>query len=110
MKAEDFNRLIQECWESIAFVAFDGFQTMGKGVVALLEDRLPLEKCYTVYKEGETDPRTTQLLAEYDPTCEVLVQYIQPEGAAVTLRIRPQAGQRHPWQVWMFNRTKDEKE
>lgn len=106
MKAEEFNRLLLDCWESIAFVAFDGFLTMGRGVVALLDDRLPLEKCYIVYKEEETDPRTAQLLAEYDPVSEVLIQYIQPGGSTVTLRVRPQAGQRHPWQAWLFNRTR----
>lgn len=108
MQAEDFNRLVRDCWESIAFVAFDGFQTIGRGVVALMEDRLPLDKCYIVYEDGEADLRTAQLLAEYDPACEVLVRYIHPEGSPVTLRIRPQAGQRHPWQIWMFNRTEDE--
>lgn len=104
MQAEDFNRLIRDCWESIAFVAFDGFQRMGRGVIALMDD-LPLEQCYSVYREGEADPRTARLITEYDPVWEVLVQYIQPEGSAVTLRIRTRSGQRHPWQIWMFDRT-----
>ena len=108
MKAEEFNRLIRDCWESISFVAFDGFQKMGRGVVALMEDQLPLEQSYIVYGEGETDPRTARLIAEYDPPWEVLVQYMQPEGSVITLRLRTSPDQRHPRQVWMYNRTGNE--
>ncbi|HHO47301.1 MAG TPA: hypothetical protein ENN06_02415 [Desulfobacteraceae bacterium] len=110
MNAEDFNRMLRDCWESIAYVAFDGFQKMGRGVVALLKEDLPLEHCYIVFREGEPDQRTARLVAEYDPVWEVLIQYVQPGGSAVTLRIRAGADQRNPWQVWMGNRTGDGRE
>jgi hypothetical protein len=107
MHAEYFNRLIRDCWESIAFVAFDGYLKMGRGVVALMMDDLPLEQCYVVYREGGADPRTARLVAEYDPVWEVLIQYVRPEGSAITLRIRTRPDQRHPWQVWMGDRTEN---
>ncbi|MDD3619434.1 MAG: hypothetical protein RBR09_08875 [Desulfobulbaceae bacterium] len=107
MNAEDFNRMLRDCWESIAYVAFDGFQKMGRGVVDPLKEDLPLEHCYIVFREGEPDQRTSRLVVEYDPVWEVLVQYVQPEGGPVTLRIRACAGQRNPWQVWIGARTQD---
>lgn len=107
MNAEYFARLIMDCWESIAFVAFEGYLKMGRGVVALMRDDVPLEQCYAVYREGEADPRTDRLVAEYDPLWEVLVQYVQPEGSVITLRIRTRPDQRHPWQVWMGDRSED---
>lgn len=88
MEPEEFSRIITECWESIAFYAFDGFRRWGRGVVGLMEEQDSLKQCYIVYDEGKPDPRTTRLIAEYDPAWEVLVQYPQPDGSPVTLRIR----------------------
>lgn len=110
MRSEEFNRIIADCWESIAFVAFDGFRKMGRGVVALMEELDSLEQCYVVYPEGKPDPRTARLIEEYDPAWEVLVQYLQPDGAAVTLRIRTRPDQRHPWRIWLFSRLEGEQE
>lgn len=110
MNPEKFSRIIADCWESIAFVAFDGFRRMGRGVVALMEDQDALEQCYVVYREGQPDPRTAHLIEEYDPAWEVLVQYLQTDGSTVTLRVRTRPDQRHPWRIWLFNRLDEDQE
>lgn len=110
MKPEEFNRIITECWESIAFVAFDGFRRWGRGIVALMEEHDSMEQCYVVYNEEQPDPHTARLIEEYDPAWEVLVQYLQSNGSAVTLRLRTRPDQRHPWRVWLFSRLEEDEE
>jgi len=110
MKPEEFSRTVSDCWESIAFIAFDGFHKMGRGVVALMEEQDSLGQSYVVYGEDQPDPRTARLIEEYDPIWEVLVQYVQEDGCPVTLRIRTRPDQRHPWRIWLFNRQGEEQE
>lgn len=110
MEPEEFSRLMDDCWESIAFVAFNGFNRYGRGVVDLMEPRQSLDRCYVVYDHGEPDPRTARMIAEYDPAWEVLVRYQQMDGSVITLRIRTRPDQLHPWQIWLSKRLSEEEE
>ena len=66
MKPEKFNQIVEDNWESIAYVAYDGFQKMGRGLVVLLEDKDSLDHSYVVLEEGTSDPRTSRLVSEYE--------------------------------------------
>jgi len=103
MSPEKFNRIVIECWESIAFVAYEGYLNKGRGVVVLMEEQSTLEQSYVPYRADNADTRTAKLIAEYDPAWEVLVQYRRPDLATITLRIRTRPDQRHPWRIWTAN-------
>jgi hypothetical protein len=96
-----------ENWETLAFVAYDWYEKHGRIVVAIEEDpddpqgaRL-LGVTYD-FNSGKPDPRTVQLLVEYDPATEILIQFLDEAKHVRTQRLRTAPGGQHPKKVFFF--------
>lgn len=108
---ENFDTLLEACWEQIALFAFAQYKEAGRGVVILerqgreediLHDQVDLG--YAVYAPGRPDADTARMIEAYDPEWEIVFQYLQAEGSVRTLRIRTAPGNRHPWRIYLFER------
>ena len=99
-----------EEWETIAFVAFEGFSRHGRGIVAIDVARgdggdTLLE--YVVYPEVQEagtglDPAVRTILDQYDPDEEMIVQFVDSSGTVRTFRVRTSPGASPPRRVWFF--------
>jgi hypothetical protein len=108
---EDFELILEANWEQLALFAFEKYKENGRGVVFLdrhgqsndiLYDRVDLG--YAVYEPGQPDPDAARMIEQYDPTWEIVLQYLRPDGRVRTARIRTAPGQRHPWRIYLFER------
>ncbi len=109
MADEDFDIILDACWEQIALYAFEQYKESGRGVVFLdrlgedeeiLQDQVDLG--YAVYESGRPDPEAARMIEEYDPNWEIVFQYLRPDGNVRTARIRTAPGNRHPWRIYLF--------
>lgn len=114
---EDFDILLEACWEQVALFAFTKYRAAGQGVVALerqgLEDDILHDQVnlgYAVYEPGRPDADTTRMIEEYDPEWEIVFQYLQVEGSVRTARIRTAPGNRHPWRIYLFEQLMQDEE
>lgn len=108
---EDFDIILQSCWEQVALFAFEQYKTNGRGAVFLdrqgcaseiLNDQVDLG--YSVYEPGRPDPDAARMIEAYDPAWEIVFQYLRPDGQVRTTRIRTASGNRHPWRIYLFER------
>ncbi len=108
---EDFDILLEACWEQIALFAFAQYKEAGRGVVTLerqgreadiLHDQVDLG--YAVYEPGRPDADAARMIEQYDPEWEIVFQYLRADGNVRTVRIRTSPGNRHPWRVYLFDR------
>ena len=90
-------------WDFIAFVAYDNFESSGRGVVGLMEEEDGTKAMYGTrdYFEKQNDQQVLQLLDAYNPETEFLVHF-DVTGGTRTVRIRTPVDGRHPKQVWFF--------
>lgn len=101
-------------WDFLAFFAYDGFETSGRGVVGIMESEQGANAMYgdRRYFELQGDSRVLGMIDEYDPEQEFLVHF-DATGGTRTLRIRTPEGGSHPKRVWFFEmlrRVNDEPE
>jgi len=93
-------------WETLAFLAYDWYEKMGRLVVGIDQDDADpagAKLIATVYEfyAGKPDPVTAKLLAGYDPDTEIIVQFIDKTKHIRTQRLR--AGPRaHPKKIFFF--------
>ena len=61
---------------------------------------------YVIYdfKVGRPDKDAARLINDYDPSWEMVIQYLREDGSVHTMRIRTAPGASHPWRVWIFDR------
>ena len=107
-----FQRILDNYWEDIACLAYEGYQTSGKGGVFLDSDgEDPTDEHisigYAVYDHnaGKPDTNTARRITEYDPKWEVIFQYMRPDGSIHTLRLKTAPAARHPWRIWFFRKS-----
>jgi hypothetical protein len=98
---------IDATWEQVAFLALDGYNGSGRGIVLLQptgtgERDLRMTASYVVPDPGRLDDEVTRLLTEYDPFAEILVMFEGHGGTTRTLRLSAGPGQRSPKRVWFF--------
>ena len=114
---EEFDRLLEACWEQIALYAFAQYKEAGRGAVLferhgldedVLNDQVDLG--YTVYEPGRPEALAARMIEEYDPAWEIVLQYLRPDGSVRTARIRTAPGNRHPWRIYLFERLIQEDE
>ena len=112
---EDFDRLLEACWEQIALYAFAQYKEAGRGTVMLeryglqndiLSDEVNLG--YAVYEPGHPEAQAAQMIEEYDPAWEIVFQYLRPDGNIRTARVRTAPGNRHPWRIYLFEKLSGE--
>lgn len=108
---EDFDIVLQACWEQIALYAFAQYNDAGRGAVMLerhglqkdiLSDEVDLG--YAVYEPGRPDVHAARMFKEYDPAWEIVFQYLRSDGNVRTVRVRTAPGNRHPWRIYLFDR------
>jgi hypothetical protein len=92
-------------WETIAYVAYDGFERQGRGVVAVEPDasgsvRFMYGPADFFQQQGQTE--VIHLLELYDPATEFLVYFQDTPAATRTLRVRTPEGGRNPKGIWFF--------
>lgn len=114
---DEFDILLDDCWEQIALFAYTQCKAAGRGVVTLerqgleadiLHDQVDLG--YAVYEPGLSDAETSRMIEEYDPEWEIVFQYLQTDGNVRTVRIRTAPGNRHPWRMYLFEQLTQEEE
>ena len=114
---DDFDILLEACWEQIALFAYTQCKAAGRGVVTLerqgleadiLHDQVDLG--YAVYEPGRPDADAARMIEEYDPEWEIVFQYLQTDGNVRTVRIRTAPGNRHPWRIYLFEQLIQEEE
>ena len=114
---EEFDRLLEACWEQIALYAFAQYKEAGRGAVLferhgldedVLNDQVDLG--YTVYKPGRPEALAARMIEEYDPEWEIVFQYLRADGNVRTARIRTAPGNRHPWRIYLFERLMQEEQ
>ena len=114
---EDFDRLLEACWEQIALYAFAQYKEAGRGAVLferhgldedVLHDQVDLG--YAVYELGRPEAQAARMIEEYDPEWEIVFQYLRADGNVRTARIRTAPGNRHPWRIYLFERLMQEEE
>ena len=94
-------------WETLAFVAYDGYEKAGRLVVGIERDEMNpagarlLSVVYD-FETGKPDPATAKLLAAYDPDTEIIIQFIDNGGHVRRQRLRTGPGARHPKRVFFF--------
>ena len=91
-------------WDTIAFIAYDGYEQTGPGVVAIM----PAGNS-SVLLYGERDFFVKQgnhtvlgMIDDYDPDQEFLALFDTDDGNTRTLRVRTAEGGRQPKRVWLF--------
>ena len=102
-------------WDTIACIAYDGYERKGPGAVAIMPAGnssvlLYGERDFFV-KQGNTT--VLRMIDEYDPDREFLAFFDTNDGNTRTLRIRTPEGGRQPKRVWFFEmlrRVNDEPE
>ena len=114
---EDFDRLLEACWEQIALFAFTQYTEAGRGAVLferqgldddVLHDQMDLG--YAFYEPGSPDAQAARMIEEYDPEWEIVFQYLRADGNVRTARIRTAPGNRHPWRIYLFERLMQEEQ
>ena len=102
-------------WDTIAYLAYDGYEQQGPGVVVIIpggnSSVLLYGKRDFFVKQGNTT--VLRMIDEYDPDWEFLALFDTDDGNTRTLRIRTPEGGRRPKRVWFFEmlrRVNDEPE
>lgn len=72
-------------WDSLAFHAFDWFEKSGRVVMAIEKDEDNPEgtKILAInfdYQHDKPDAKVANLLRQYDPEYEILVQFVDLQG------------------------------
>ena len=94
-------------WETLAFVAYEWYEKMGRLVVGIDQDETDpagaklLAAVYD-FEAGKPDPATAKLLSEYDPDTEIVIQFIDKKSRVRTQRLRTAPGTRYPKRVFFF--------
>lgn len=88
-------------WDSIAYFAYDGYETSGRGGVGLFQEGDKTKACYSPadFFHRQEDQRMIAMLNAYDPENEFLVHLDVPEGTR-TIRVRTPENARQPKRVW----------
>lgn len=91
-------------WDTIACLAYAGYEQNGPGVVAIMPDGnssvlLYGERDFFV-KQGNTT--VLRMIDEYNPDREFLALFDTDNGNTRTLRIRTPEGGRRPKRVWLI--------
>lgn len=98
------NDLLQHSWEQICYLAYDGYTSHGRGVLVIdleREDEAYVAE-YVVYDLTKITEQWTNLVKEYDPDTEFILQFLDEAQNIRTLRIKTPEGGQHPKRIWFF--------
>ncbi|MFN0040608.1 MAG: hypothetical protein ACKVP2_13940 [Burkholderiales bacterium] len=94
-------------WDSLAFLAYDGFIRAGRGLLDL--EQVPesispvrVRASYVTFPAGKPHPETARVVSAYDPDDDFVVMYREPAGGIRTQRLRTGPEGRAPKRVWFF--------
>ena len=97
------NQVLVE-WDFIAFFAYDNFESVGRGVVGLMEGEESVQTMYGTrdyFCKQEDDQQVLLMLDAYNPETEFLVHFDATSGTR-TIRIKTPEGGRNPKRIWFF--------
>lgn len=110
---KDFDIILDACWGQITLFAFEQYKTRGRGAVLLDRHGWPpisfkarwIQRMLSM-SLGRPRPDASRLIQEYDPSWEIVFQYLRTDadGNVRTARIRTAPGNRHPWGIYLFER------
>lgn len=105
---ESAEQLLSEMWDSFAVFSHENFLLSGRGVIGLnlpteatsLDD---VEVMYVVYNEeaDELEEGIANILRDYDPKKEMIIQFLQPTGGVRTMRVTAPDGDSEPETLWL---------
>jgi hypothetical protein len=97
-----FVQRVLEEWDFISYFAYEKYETRGRGVVILLEEKHTMAGyCGADYFLERGKTKEAKLIADYDPKEEFLVHFEAPDGCK-TLRVGTPSGGRNPKEIWFF--------
>jgi hypothetical protein len=108
---EIFDHIMNVYWEQIACYAYDGYREHGRGAVGIKKiaagggsEDPEFTLCYILYDydNQKPNPAAAKLIADYDPSYELVMQYLRQDGSVRTARIRTAPGRRHPKRISLF--------
>lgn len=90
-------------WDFIAFFAYDNFESVGRGVVGLMNTAGKTQVMYggRDYFLKQKDQQLLQMLDTYDTENEFLVHFDVANGTR-TIKIQTPEGGRSPKRIWFF--------
>jgi hypothetical protein len=111
---EELDCILKHGWHHIALFSYESYTKQGRGAVFfdrqghsknILKDSVHLG--YIVYAQGKPDFKTAQMIADYDPSWELICQYRRPDGHIRSTRIRTAPDNQNPWGIYLFERLLD---
>lgn len=98
------NDLLENSWEQICYLAYDGYTSYGRGVVVIDEDaeEESYSAEYVVYDLAKIDENWTNLVREYETDAEFILQFLDEAQNIRTVRIRTPEGRQKPKGIWFF--------
>jgi hypothetical protein len=103
-KLPDYIENILEEWNTIANFSYNGYENLGRGVVAIFIDSNDTKLGYAdkIYFQKNNMKKELELIEAYDPEYEMLIHFEQQNGSR-TIRIRTPEGERDPKSIWFMD-------
>lgn len=97
--------LLNNSWEHICFLAYDGFTKRGRGTIAVYPEDNSNKSFlaeYVIYDLENINENWTYIVREYNPETEFVLQFTDEVQDLRTIRIKTPENGQHPKRVWFF--------
>ncbi len=97
--------LLNNSWEQICFLAYDGFTKNGRGTIAVYpedDSNKSFLAEFVVYDLENINENWTYIVREYNPETEFVLQFTDEVQDLRTIRIKTPENGQHPKRVWFF--------
>ncbi len=97
--------LLNNSWEQICFLAYDGFTKNGRGTIAVYpedDSNKSFLAEFVVYDLENINENWTYIVREYNPETEFVLQFTDEVKDLRTIRIKTPENGQHPKRVWFF--------
>lgn len=102
-----FDQILSEGWDNFAVFAHANFLNAGRGVIVLdlplsAESLDELQMLYVVYdfENDKPDEVVAKSIRNYEPSQEMIIQYVQPTGHVRTVRVKAPDEESQPENLW----------
>lgn len=98
------DNLLKQSWERICFLAYDGYTSNGRGVLAVFpdDDSEEILAKYVCYDLENLTEDWAYIVRDYEPETEFVLQFEDDLHNFRTIRIKTPENGHHPKQIWFF--------